>query len=78
MMQRALRLVAAVVCAVAFLITGCSDRPKVYKQGQYQGKEDSLPWNNNQFSGNKVEWEKAIKARNQSQDEYTRAVAGAK
>lgn len=69
---------AVTACALAFLLGGCSERPKVYKQGQYQGKEDALPWNNSQFSGNKVEWEKALKARNQGQDEYTRAVASAK
>jgi hypothetical protein len=68
---------AAIGCALAFLLAGC-DQPKVYKQGQYQGKEDAKPWNNSQFNGNQVEWEKAIKARNQGQDEYTRAVASAK
>ncbi len=66
-------------CALALLLAGCGgERPKVYKQGEYQGKEDAKPWNNGQFNGNQVEWEKAVKARNQGQDEYTRAVASAK
>ncbi len=60
-------------CTLAFLLSACSDKPVVYKQGQYQGKEDSKPWNNRQFNGNQVEWEKAIKARNQGQDEYSRS-----
>jgi hypothetical protein len=71
----------SVACAVvvsAMLVAGCSDKPVVYKQGQYQGKPDNQPWDNAQFKGNQVEWEKAIKARNQGQDEYTRAVASAK
>ena len=73
------RLVAATAFAVlALLVAGCGDKPVVYKQGQYQGKLDSKPWDNDQFKGNQVEWEKALKARNQGQDEYTRAVASAK
>ena len=70
--------VACAVVAGAILVAGCGDKPVVYKQGQYQGKPDSKPWDNAQFKGNQVEWEKAIKARNQGQDEYTRAVASAK
>ncbi len=65
-------------CALLLFVAGCGDKPVVYKQGQYQGKPDSQPWENTQFKGNQVEWEKAIKARNQGQDEYTRAVASAK
>jgi hypothetical protein len=64
--------------AFALLVAACGDnKPVVYKQGQYQGKPDSKPWENDQFKGNQVEWEKAVKARNQGQDEYTRAVASA-
>ena len=65
-------------CALACALAGCGEQPKVYKQGQYQGKQDAMPWNNSQFNGNQVEWEKAIKARTLAQDEYTRAVASAK
>jgi hypothetical protein len=73
------RIIAvAVVCALGLILGGCGDQPKVYKQGQYQGKEDGKPWNNSQFNGNQVEWEKAVKARNQGQDENTRAGANAK
>ncbi len=74
MMRRGLFAVGA----LALLMTGCSDKPLVYKQGQYQGKFDAKPWDNDQFKGNKVEWEKAIKARNHGQDEQSRAVASAK
>ncbi len=66
------------LAALATLVAGCGDKPMVYKQGQYQGKPDSTPWESEQFKGNQVEWEKAIKARNQGQDEYSRAVASAK
>jgi hypothetical protein len=63
---------------LALLLVGCGDKPVVYKQGQYQGKSDSEPWDNDQFKGNQVEWEKTIKVRNQGQNEYSRAVANAK
>jgi hypothetical protein len=77
-------MISAKLCAVcmgafmAALISGCGDKPMLYKQGQYQGKLDNQPWDNAQFKGNQVEWEKAIKARNQGQDENSRAVASAK
>ena len=64
--------------AVALTLGACGEQPKVYKQGQYQGKPDSRPWENSKFNGNQGEWEKAIKARNQSQNEYSRIAASAK
>ena len=68
------KLVAGIAAgAVALLIAGCGDKPVVYKQGQYQGRSDSRPWDNDQFKGSQVEWEKAIKARNLGQNEYTRS-----
>ena len=77
--MRATKLAAAaLVGLLALLISGCGDKPVIYKQGQYQGKPDNQPWDNARFNGNQVEWEKAIKARNQGQDENTRSVASAK
>ncbi len=69
---------ALMLAALALVGMGCSDKPMVYKQGQYQGKVDSKPWDNDQFKGNQVEWEKTVKTRNQGQDENTRTVASAK
>jgi len=69
------------ICAsglVGLLATGCTDRPVIYKQGEYQGKVDSQPFDNAMFKGNRGEWEKALKARSQGQDEYSRAAASAK
>lgn len=71
-------VLAFAASALTLILAGCGDKPVVYKQGQYQGKADSKPWDNDQFKGSQVEWEKAIKARNQGQDEYSRAVASAK
>jgi hypothetical protein len=56
---------------------GCGEKPTVtvYKQGQYQGKPDKQPWDNDQFKGDKTAWEQAIKARNLGQNEYARVAA---
>ena len=71
-------IVCLAMAAGAVLAAGCGEKPMVYKQGQYQGKVDSKPWDNDQFKGNQVEWEKAIKTRNLSQNEYSRDIASAK
>ena len=55
-------------------LAACGEKPTVtvYKQGQYQGKPDNVPWQGAPFNNNQTEWEKAIKARNENQNEYVR------
>jgi hypothetical protein len=67
-------VVALLAGAAAFTLAGCGERPQVieYKQGKYQGKPDTPPYDAAPFSGNKAEWERAVKTRNQSQNEYKR------
>jgi hypothetical protein len=64
----------ACVAAVAAALVGCGEHEQVvvYKQGQYQGKPDTKPWDNESFAGDRAQWEATIKARNQSQNEYRR------
>ena len=71
-------MICIAVGASALLIAGCGEKPMVYKQGHYQGKVDSKPWDNDRFKGDQIEWEKTIKTRNQSQNEYARDIASAK
>lgn len=71
------RLTAAVtlgVVVVVFGLAGCGEKTgvTVYKQGRYQGKVDSQPWENDLHKGDKLAWERAIKARNGGQNEYSR------
>ena len=69
------RLIPAAIAALLVLgAAGCGEKPAVtvYKQGQYQGKPDSRPWENDQFKGDKAAWEKSVKARNVGQNEYVR------
>ena len=70
-------LILATAAALAWTVAGCGEKTTVtvYKQGEYQGKPDRQPWDNDQFKGDKAAWEKSVKARNLGQDEYTR-IAG--
>ena len=70
--MRALATVLAFV--VAAFLAGCGEKPNVtvYKQGQYQGKPDNVPWQSQPFNNNQADWEKTIKARKTAQNEYVR------
>jgi len=67
-------VVAAGAVAVMLGVAACGERPQVveYKQGKYQGKLDQKPYEAAPFNGNQTEWERVIKTRNQSQNEYKR------
>lgn len=69
------RILIAGLAGSLVLLAGCGEKQPVtvYKQGQYQGKPDKQAWDNDRFKGDKVAWEKAIKARNSGQNEYARA-----
>ena len=74
-MRRATLLIGlGLITAAVAGLTGCGEKPNVtvYKQGKYQGKLDNVPWQSAPFNNNQVEWEKAIKARNNGQNEYLR------
>jgi len=68
------RLGAIVLAGLALCVVGCSERPQVaqYKQGTYQGKPDTPPYQNAQFNGDKAAWDRAMATRAQNQNEYTR------
>ena len=73
----------AVLVAVGLGACGERDQVTVYKQGKYQGKPDTKPWENDPAAaiyttskwdkGSKTGWESAVKTRNLAQNEYTRA-----
>lgn len=62
------------MAAIVMMLAGCGDRDQVtvYKQGEYQGKADALPWNNAIYNGDKAKWEGDIRARGRAQDESRR------
>ncbi len=73
---------AALVVALGASACGERDQVIVYKQGKYQGKPDSKPWDNDPAAslytsskwtkGDKASWESAVKTRNLGQNEYAR------
>ena len=70
-----MRATLVALAAVAALgLAGCGEQPQemVQKTGKYQGKLDTVPWDSPQFGGKQAEWERAIQARTQNQNEYTR------
>ena len=71
-MRRLLVIAAAVGLAVATAGCGESTQVTLFKQGQYQGKPDKRPWDNDQFKGDKAAWGK-IRQGAQSRPERVRA-----
>ena len=73
----------AVVLALGLGACGEREQVIVYKQGKYQGKPDSKPWESDPAAslytsskwtkGDQASWETAIKTRNLDQSELTRA-----
>jgi predicted small lipoprotein YifL len=71
---RSIVAIALVALIAVAGLAGCGEKPNVtvYKQGKYQGKPDNVPWQGAPFNNNQAEWEKAIRARNNGQNEYLR------
>jgi uncharacterized lipoprotein len=69
------RLAALTVAtAIALGLAACGERTQVvqYKQGTYQGKPDTPPYQNAPYNGDKAAWERAQATRAQNQNEYKR------
>jgi hypothetical protein len=74
---------AALLLALGLGACGEREQVIVYKQGKYQGKPDTKPWENDPGAslytsskwskGDKASWESALRTRNLGQNEYTRA-----
>jgi major membrane immunogen (membrane-anchored lipoprotein) len=79
---KAVLLGVALAATVALSACGERDQVTVYKQGKYQGKPDTKPWENGPgeslyttskwTQGDKTSWESALKTRNLAQNEYNR------
>jgi hypothetical protein len=69
-----IKLAAACAAAAVVALAGCGETQQVtvYKQGKYQGKPDTKPWDSPQWGGDKAKWEREINTRTLSQNEYTR------
>lgn len=75
-------LIAALLAAAGLVLGGCGETEQVvvYKQGKYQGKPDTLPWDNAPLAygdakwtkGDKASWENEVNTRTRAQNEYRR------
>ena len=65
-----LLLIGVLVCT----LSACGERRQVvvFKQGTYQGKPDTPPYQNPPFNGDRAAWERALATRAQFQNEYNR------
>ncbi len=68
-----MRVWPAVLLGAALVLAGCGEKSQQvsYSKGRYAGKPDTPAWGGNEFK-NRVDWERAIKARNLRQNEYQR------
>jgi len=72
----------ALIVALALGLSACGEAEQVvvYKQGKYQGKADTRPWDNAPLAygdskwtkGNKESWENEVNTRTLGQNEYRR------
>jgi len=73
---------ALILLVLVFGLVACSEREQVaqFKQGKYQGKPDTRPWDNEPLAygaakwtkGDRASWEAQIKARQLGQHEDKR------
>jgi len=73
---------ALILLVLVFGLAACSEREQVaqFKQGKYQGKPDTRPWDNEPLAygaakwtkGDRASWEAQIKARQLGQHEDKR------
>jgi hypothetical protein len=71
-------LIGAMVAAGALGLVACGEDQQVvvYKQGKYQGKPDTKPWDSPEWGGDQAKWERSINLRTQQQNEYVRVKGG--
>lgn len=77
-MMRALRTLGAVLAALlwAISLSACGEKKVTsYEPGKYSGAPGAAPWDSPQYGGKKAEWEAALQARTQGQNDYARIPA---
>lgn len=62
---------AAVASTAVVFLAGCSETPREVGKA-YAGKQDTAPYANDPFNGDKGKWSSALAERNTRQNEYVR------
>jgi hypothetical protein len=77
-MMRKFAKPAAVLAAIAmvFGLSACGEKKVTsYEPGKYSGAPVAAPWDSPQFGGKQAQWEAALQARTQGQNDYSRIPA---
>jgi hypothetical protein len=66
--------IAAIAFSMGLGLGGCGDQHTTGAKAtrSYQGKPDTAPWDDSLWHGDRANWERAITAREQNQNEYVR------
>ena len=77
MMRRLTRpLIGLAAFALAVGLSACGEKKvTAYEPGKYSGAPVAAPWDSPQFGGKQAQWEAALQARTQSQNDYSRIPA---
>ena len=74
-MMRKLTKSAAWLAALAMAVglSACGEKKVTsYEPGKYSGAPVAAPWDSPQFGGKQAQWEAALQARTQGQNDYSR------
>ena len=74
-MMRRLAKPAALLAALALAVglTACGEKKVTsYEPGKYSGAPVAAPWDSPQYGGKQAQWEAALQARTQAQNDYAR------
>jgi ABC-type glycerol-3-phosphate transport system substrate-binding protein len=66
---------AAVLAALALALglSACGEQKvTAYQPGKYSGAPVAVPWDSPQYGGKQADWEAALQARTQAQNDYAR------
>jgi hypothetical protein len=77
-MMRTLRTLGVLLAALIGVagLSGCGEKKVTsYEPGQYSGGRLVSPWDSPQYAGKQAQWESAIQARAQGQNDYVRIPA---
>lgn len=66
---------AGLALVLALGLTACGERVQVYEPGKYKGSAVVQPWDSPQFKGDRAAWERALEARANNQNEFSRVPA---
>ena len=77
-MMRTLRTLGVLLAVLLWGagLSGCSEKQVTsYEPGKYSGARLVAPWDSPQYGGKQAQWDSAIQARTQGQNDYARIPA---